>query len=143
MLHDLTIFYHMLIAAALGLCIGWERKSRKYQIGHRTYAMVALGAAAAISIAAERFPGSEAEVMAGILAGIGFLGAGIIAKRDSGEARGLTTAASVWATAAMGIMVGSGDYFLGILSAGLIVVVLGWNRLMRLLFKNIESDEGE
>lgn len=111
---DLQLALRAAVAAALGFVIGWERERQGSPAGDRTFAVVALGAAAFTTIAVDRFQGSAPQMLGGIVTGIGFLGAGML-MHDGGMTRGLTSAAALWATAAVGMVVGSGDLAIGIL----------------------------
>ena len=109
----------MLIAIICGLAIGFERKSRSKEAGIRTHAIVCLASclfmilskylAAPIfsDIAGNKFDGDATRIASQVVTGIGFLGAGIIMYRRD-VMHGLTTAAGVWATAAIGMAIGSG-----------------------------------
>jgi len=112
---ELDLFVRLITATILGWVIGLERETLGKTAGTRTFALVSLGSAL-FAIA------SNGGVQP-IAAGIGFLGAGLIIFKD-GRAEGLTTAAALWAAAALGTMVGQGQYRLGILAAVLIVIVL-------------------
>lgn len=72
----------------------------------------------------ENFPATAEKVIAGVVTGIGFLGAGLIMRGDSGGVRGLTTAASLWATAAVGTLAGTGEPAIAVLLAVLVVLIL-------------------
>lgn len=87
----------LILAAFLGFLIGLERGLSKGQAaGERTHALVALGAAAFALICGRAFPGGDtARVSAGVVTGIGFLGAGMILKREGAKIEGLTTAAGI------------------------------------------------
>lgn len=105
----------LLLAALLGFCIGYERKIRSKEAGMRTHTVVCFGSALMMVISKYAF-GDEADaarVAAQIVAGIGFLGAGIIVYRKN-EVHGLTTAAGVWATAGIGMACGGGMYIIAI-----------------------------
>lgn len=125
---DLQLALRAAVAAALGFVIGWERERQGSPAGDRTFAMVALGAAAFTTIAVDRFQGSAPQLLGGIVTGIGFLGAGMI-MHDGGMTRGLTSAAALWATAAVGMVVGSGDLAIGILLTAFVLLILAWERL--------------
>lgn len=120
---DLAFVLRILLAGFLAAVIGWQRQRRGSPAGLRTHAMIAVAAAAFTSIAVDRFPADTGRVMQGILTGVGFLGSGII-WRASGGVRGLTTAAGIWAVTAVGIMVGTGEYFMGISLFLMILLVL-------------------
>ncbi|HXK33043.1 MAG TPA: MgtC/SapB family protein, partial [Dehalococcoidia bacterium] len=94
----------------------------------RTFAMVSLGAAAFTTIGIDQFPATAEKLLAGVVTGVGFLGAGMIVKEAS-NVRGLTTAAGVWAVSAIGIVVGAGEYVVGIGLTALILLILTWERL--------------
>jgi putative Mg2+ transporter-C (MgtC) family protein len=114
----------LLVAAAVGGLVGWERGQAGKAAGVRTHILVAAGSAAFVTVPVHSGVGTDgvARIMQGLIAGIGFLGAGCILKRDQqGEVRGLTTAAGIWLTAAVGVAAG-----LGRLSSALMIGVLGW-----------------
>lgn len=133
---ELMYAVRAILAAVLGGFIGWEREWHGREAGIRTYASVALGSCV-FALISSHIPGAEpSRLAANIVTGVGFLGAGIIL-RDRGRAVGLTTAATIWATAAVGTAVGFGMYLLAILTAILIFGVLaahhvpGWKALSR------------
>jgi putative Mg2+ transporter-C (MgtC) family protein len=123
---QLDLAVRLLIAAALGAMVGVEREIHGHPAGMRTHLLVALGSAIFTELSIYAFgapgaPGTDpSRVAAQIVSGIGFLGAGAILK-DGLSIRGLTTAASLWATAAIGLAAGAGWYFVGI--AGTVIVV--------------------
>ena len=112
------------LAALFGFAIGLEREWRGKRAGERTFALVAVGAAAFTAVGVEKFPDSAEKIMAGVATGIGFLGVGIIWRMEGGQSRGLTTAAANWAVAAIGILVGTGIYLTGLLSTLLCLLIL-------------------
>ena len=127
---DAAILGRIALAAFLGYVIGWEREFRGSAAGDRTFALVALGASAFTGLGAEHFPASAEKILAGVVTGVGFLGAGLIFGRDSeGGVRGLTTAASLWATSAVGVLIGAGEYFVGIAACALLLLVLEFEKL--------------
>jgi putative Mg2+ transporter-C (MgtC) family protein len=125
---DLSV--RLLIAAALGAVIGVEREIHGHPAGMRTHLLVALGSAIFTELSIYGFQGTTStpldpsRVAAQIVSGIGFLGAGAIIK-DGASIRGLTTAASLWATAAIGLAAGAGDYVVG-LTGSIIVIFSLW-----------------
>lgn len=125
---DLVFIARAVLAAALAFMIGWERESQGSPAGDRTHAMVALGAAAFTAIGVESFPATAEKLIAGVVTGVGFLGAGMI-MRDGTNVRGLTTAAGMWAVAAVGVVVGAGEYVMGVALTALILLILTWERL--------------
>ena len=114
------------VAACLGLLIGSERKNRNKSAGIRTHVIVALGAALIRVVSKYGFMDVEkadaARVAAQVVSGIGFLGAGVIFVRNN-LVNGLTTAAGIWATAGVGLALGSGMYVVGISSALLVLFI--------------------
>lgn len=125
---DFQLALRALVASALGFLVGWERERQGSAAGDRTYALVALGAAAFTTIAVDRFQGSAPQLLGGIVTGVGFLGAGMI-MHEGGSVRGLTSAAALWATAAVGMVVGSGDLIIGIALTVFVLVILVWERI--------------
>jgi putative Mg2+ transporter-C (MgtC) family protein len=115
----------LIAAAVLGGLIGLEREQAGKAAGIRTHMMVALGAAlfVLVPIAAGLEPGDLSRVIQGIAAGMGFLGGGTILKRAD-DIEGLTSAATIWFTGAIGIAVGAGDIWLAVLGVACAWVVL-------------------
>jgi putative Mg2+ transporter-C (MgtC) family protein len=123
----------MLIAAILGAAIGFEREIHDHPAGMRTHLLVALGSAIFTELSIFGFgptsvPGGEGSVdptriAAQVVSGIGFLGAGAILKYGT-SIRGLTTAASLWATAAVGMAVGAGAWIMAVVGTAIIVFSL-------------------
>ena len=115
----------LVAAAVLGGLIGLERERAGKAAGIRTHMMVALGAAlfVLVPIAAGLEPGDLSRVIQGIAAGMGFLGGGTIVKRAD-DIEGLTSAATIWFTGAVGIAVGAGDVWLAALGVACAWVVL-------------------
>jgi putative Mg2+ transporter-C (MgtC) family protein len=123
---QIDLFVRLVLAAVLGAAIGIEREAREQPAGMRTHLLVSVGSAAftVLSIYAFQAPGADpARVAAQIVTGIGFLGAGAILK-DGIVIRGLTTAASLWATAAVGMAAGAGEYIIAAVSTLVILVSL-------------------
>ena len=125
----------VLIAVMLGGFVGWERQWHGREAGIRTFAAVALGSCVFALISTHVTTGNNPHVIAaGVVTGIGFLGAGVII-RDGGNIAGLTTAATLWSTASVGLAIGYGMYLLGMLVSiivfGLLAVhhLPGWDRL--------------
>lgn len=117
----------MTVALVLGAIIGWDRERRDAEAGLRTHMLVSLGAALFILVPAEAGmqPEDLSRVVQGIVSGIGFLGAAAVLKvSHEGRIHGLTTAASIWATAAVGIAAGLGREGTAVLATVFILVVL-------------------
>ena len=106
LIHQPT-FPRLLVALFLGICIGAERQWRQRAAGLRTNTLVCLGAAAFVDLGLTIAPGTT-QVIAYVVSGVGFLGAGAIMK-DGGSIRGLNTAATLWCSAAVGACAGSGE----------------------------------
>jgi putative Mg2+ transporter-C (MgtC) family protein len=126
---DLSI--RLVVAALLGALIGLEREVHQHPAGMRTHLLVSLGSAVFTEMSAVGFgqlggPSSvdPTRIAAQIVSGIGFLGAGAIIKYGT-SILGLTTAASLWVTASIGLAVGAGDYLIGIVGAALALLSLG------------------
>ena len=124
-------FGRLLLAAVLGAAIGANRELRQKPAGLRTHALVALGAALAslTSLYLRATPGLEdpaasSRVLQGILAGVGFIGAGVILHRsDTKVVHGLTTAASIWVVSTVGAAAGLGLWRLALISVALVLLV--------------------
>ncbi|MGN6389365.1 MAG: MgtC/SapB family protein [Burkholderiaceae bacterium] len=129
----------MAIAVALGGMLGLERETHGSAAGLRTHMLVALGSALFIMVPLQIGMSEDAasRILQGVISGIGFLGAGTILKiSDKEEVRGLTTAASVWLTCAVGIAAGMGREATALLSAVFALVILA---LLRGISKRIED----
>ena len=121
------ICVRLLVAVLLGAVLGYDRERKDSAAGLRTHMLVALGAALFV-IAALQGGMEKAElsrVLQGIIAGIGFLGAGAIIKiGEKEQIKGLTTAAGIWSTAAIGVTAGMGHEFVAALAALLALLIL-------------------
>ncbi len=113
----------LLVSVLLGFVIGFERKLRFKEAGIRTHTIVCVGAALMMVISMHAFNNADsARVAAQIVAGVGFLGAGMIVYKQH-EVRGLTTAAGIWATAGVGMACGGGQYILAMGATAILVAV--------------------
>ena len=122
---DVTLLLHVAAATGLGYAIGFEREVRGQDAGDRTFALVALGTAAFTAIAMDAFPQTAEKLIAGIPAGVGFIGGGLMLRRpEEGMVKGLTTAAALWAVAAIGVVAGAGRLALGAGITALALLVL-------------------
>lgn len=128
---DFELLLRVLIAGICGVTIGFERKNRMKEAGVRTHFVVSVGAALMIIVSKYGFQDQigwsnlsldPSRVAAGVVSGVGFLGAGMIFMQKN-TVRGLTTAAGIWATAGIGMAVGAGMYFIGI--GVMIIIVIG------------------
>ena len=123
----IRIILRMLVAGLLGGLLGFEREQTRKAAGLRTHILVALGSALFVLAPLEAgMPASDvSRIVQGVAAGIGFIGAGAILKlTDQQQIRGLTTAASIWTTAAVGMAAGLGRFALALLAALLALVTL-------------------
>ena len=114
-----VIVVRVVAAALLGGIIGWEREQKGRAAGLKTHILVAVGSALFVlaPYLAGIDGGDNTRVMQGIVSGIGFLGAGaILRSRDGSRVEGLTTAASIWMTAAIGMAVGIGQAMLALVA---------------------------
>jgi putative Mg2+ transporter-C (MgtC) family protein len=132
---ELVLLLRLMVAGVLGGVLGWERESARKPAGLRTHMLVAIASAlftVLAELAVTQFPGEGGglradpiRVIQAVSIGIGFLGSGVIFVSKSGDTvRGLTTAASIWATAAIGIAVGLQHYVLGLGATLLLMLVL-------------------
>jgi putative Mg2+ transporter-C (MgtC) family protein len=115
------------VAVLLGAAVGYERESKAKAAGLRTHMLVALGAALFVLVPqqAGAAPADISRVIQGLVAGIGFLGAGAILKVEKAdEVKGLTTAAGIWLTAAIGVAAGMGREATAVLCTALTLVIL-------------------
>ena len=115
----------ILLAVLLGGILGWQRVRIGKSAGPRTYGLVAVGSALFTMLSLTAFGmGDPARVAAQILTGIGFIGAGVIIHKDGGVIEGVTTAAGLWAVAAIGMAVGVGWWWQAIVVTSVMLLVL-------------------
>ncbi len=123
---QLELIARLGVSLVLGAAIGIEREVNRQPAGFRTHSLVALGSAIFTVVSAYSFPGSDVDptrIAAQIVTGIGFIGAGTIL-RHGGTVRGLTTAASLWSVAGVGMASGAGLYVVALAGAVLVLIVL-------------------
>jgi putative Mg2+ transporter-C (MgtC) family protein len=125
MTHDLELLGRLVLAAVLGGAIGAERELNDQAAGLRTHMLLTIGACLFTLISAYGFGGrtDPSRIAAQIVTGIGFLGGGAIVRHGL-TVKGVTTAASIWATASVGVAIGAGSYVLGVGGAVLVVGTL-------------------
>jgi putative Mg2+ transporter-C (MgtC) family protein len=128
---DIESMWRLLLALGCGTCLGLNRDLHHKPAGVRTFSLVCVGAAM-VTLAASHLAttddGTVGRVIQGVLTGIGFVGAGVIFHNDKGKAvAGLTTAAAIWFTAALGVACGLGHYVLALMGlfASLVILVIG------------------
>jgi putative Mg2+ transporter-C (MgtC) family protein len=135
------IAFRVLLAVGCGALIGLERQWRSRTAGVRTNALVSLGAALFVVMGAFSFHGPGADptrVAAQVVSGIGFLGAGVIMKQGA-SISGLNTAATLWASAAIGALAGGGLY---VVAAGGTLIIMLANTLLRPLGRLLDRRTG-
>jgi putative Mg2+ transporter-C (MgtC) family protein len=125
---EVEIILRLLLAGALAAAIGYQRERANKAAGLRTHILIALGAALFTLASIYGFAGESfdpSRVAAGVVAGVGFIGAGVIFRGMRGDKlAGITTAASVWVTAAIGLAAGAGMYLVAIVTTIITVIVL-------------------
>lgn len=127
---EMEIVFKLVYATLIGAGIGVEREIHRRPGGLRTHALVCMGATL-FTVVSFGFSGLNVDtsrIAAGIVTGIGFLGAGAIFKSED-KVHGLTTAAELWSLAAIGIAIGIGMYFAALAAAIIILIVLGPMRI--------------
>ena len=135
---ELEIVARLVLAAAVGGFVGLERELRGYPAGIRTLALVAIGATLFTEIS--QLLGGNDRVAAQIVTGIGFIGAGLIF-REGYSVRGITTASTIWAVAAMGMAIGLELYIVAVAGAVLLFVVLEARPLTRRVERAVAPGE--
>jgi putative Mg2+ transporter-C (MgtC) family protein len=126
-------FPRLTLALVLGACIGAERQWRQRAAGLRTNTLVCFGAAAFVDLGLTLAPGTT-QVIAYVVSGVGFLGAGAIMK-DGGNVRGLNTAATLWCSAAVGACAGAGEMLDAVFVTTLLIAI---NSVLRPLSRHID-----
>lgn len=128
---NIGLVLRLVLSCLCGGFIGFERSKRQKDAGIRTHLIVALGSALAMIVSKygffdlleyEGLRADASRIASNVITGVGFLGAGVIFVRDV-SIKGLTTAAGIWATAAVGLAIGSGMYTIGIVSTLLMIVL--------------------
>ncbi|MES2208251.1 MAG: MgtC/SapB family protein [Pseudomonadota bacterium] len=121
------IMFRLLLAACLGGLLGYDREAKGKGAGVRTHMLVALGSAMFVFVPqqAGASMGDITRILQGLVAGIGFLGSGVIIKNEkNGDTKGMTTAAGIWLTAALGMTVGMGREATAIISTVLALIII-------------------
>jgi putative Mg2+ transporter-C (MgtC) family protein len=145
------VFLRLAAAVLIGVVIGMNRELRGKPAGVRTHALVTLGAAVAtLTLYSNTPPNQDAlsRVIQGIITGIGFLGAGVIIRDQIGNrVHGLTTAATIWVAASLGIVCGVGHWRLVLMATGwvLLILILGGplEKLISKLWKGNQDDHND
>jgi len=117
---DWVIFGRVAVAFGLGFAIGWEREVRGASAGDRTFSLVTTASAAVAAVWGHIAP----QTVAGLLTGVGFIGGGLVLRSESGMVKGVTTAATIWMGAGIGVVAGEGRLALASLIAAISLVIL-------------------
>ena len=131
----------LIIATLFGSLVGWERVTKKHNAGIKTFALVSLGSAVATILniylaSMENQSADISRIPAGVVSGIGFLGAGMILVTGRNQIKGLTTAASLWVTSIMGMAIGGGFLEMGTICFVLIMIS---NRVLQYFSQRVEE----
>jgi putative Mg2+ transporter-C (MgtC) family protein len=150
---ELTL--RLLVATLIGSCIGLDREVRRKPAGMRTHSLVALGAALVTLVVVRIDPAvihvdAVSRAIQGIIAGVGFLGGGVILKSNDHEnVHGMTTAASIWLVASLGIASGVGQWVAALVALALALIILivggpveGLVHRIASRRKNLPTDDG-
>ncbi|HDN86073.1 MAG: hypothetical protein DRP68_05580 [Candidatus Omnitrophota bacterium] len=136
MLNNSQIVWRLILAFFLGSIIGLEREKKGRSAGFRTHILVCTSSCLIMLVSLymyelfrDKISLDPARIAAGVVTGVGFLGAGAII-RSSKAVRGLTTAASVWVSAAIGLAVGCGFYVGAILTTGIAFLALAFLKVV-------------
>ena len=123
---EFELVLRLLAGLVAGVAVGWQRTLQRKSAGLRTFGLVGLGTAAAASLFSETLhPDAASRVVQGVLTGVGFLGAGLIIHRNGDlMPHGLTTAAAIWVTAALGCSAGLGKWLVTLAATALALVLL-------------------
>ena len=138
---EIAVAIRLVIATLFGSLIGLERITKRHSAGIKTFSLVSLGSAVAtvLNVYLASMDGLNADVSripAGVVSGIGFLGAGTILLTGRNQVKGLTTAASLWVTASMGMVIGAGFLSTGTICFVLIMIA---NRLLLRISQRVEE----
>lgn len=143
-----SLLIRMILASICGVFIGFERSRRQKDAGIRTHMIVALGAALAMIVSKygffdlleyEGLRADASRIASNVITGVGFLGAGVIFVKDV-SIKGLTTAAGIWATASVGLAIGSGMYTVGI---GATILMILFQLVFHRFFSRLENTVNE
>ena len=148
---EITVLFRTLLAALLGLAIGWERRAVGAPVRGRIITLTTMTSAAVTAVGIEIYTTEASRIVAGIVTGIGFLGAGVIMRSSTGEVRGQATAAALWAMSCIGIIVGTGHAILGVILTLTVYLIIAWDawpivtrlnqRLNKRKTKDVESQQ--
>ena len=152
MLEFSETFFRILLATALGAAIGFERERSHKSAGLRTNALVAMGASLITVISLSAFSDNPlidpTRIISNIIVGIGFIGGGVIIQQGQ-KIRGITTAATLWVVAAIGITIGMGFYREAVFSVLVVYFILTFLWLVekktgdKIIYQSLKEDESE
>lgn len=120
---EIEIVIKLVVAAVLGGLVGFEREVHRKPAGMRTHSLVCIGSALFTIMSVSVIGAEPSRIAAGIVTGIGFLGAGMIFMSQD-KVRGLTTAAELWVLAAIGLAIGLGFYFASLVTTLIVIFIL-------------------
>jgi putative Mg2+ transporter-C (MgtC) family protein len=141
---EAEVFLRVLAAGALGYVIGFEREYVAHrEAGTSTFGLIAMSAALVTALAATVF-GIDAgsRIVANIMVGVGFIGGGTILK-EARRIQGLTTAAGMWAMASVGMVIGTGQYMLGVLCSMVVLVLFAIGHLEAFVVRRLRLRAGQ
>lgn len=123
---EIELLLRLVAGLVAGVVVGWQRTLHRKSAGLRTFGLVGMGTAAAASLFSEKLQADAvSHVVQGVLTGVGFLGAGLIIRRDGDQMpHGLTTAAAIWVTAVLGCSAGLGKWLVTVTATLLALVLL-------------------
>jgi len=137
LMNYIDIVFKLFSAVVIGCIVGADRDLHGKPTGIKTLGLVALGACLATmaglnfaTVDASHDTSSLSRVIEGVITGIGFLGAGVIVHGNNEQVHGLTTAASIWVTAAIGIICGMGDWRIAIIALIFVLMLFFFGRLI-------------
>jgi putative Mg2+ transporter-C (MgtC) family protein len=130
----------LVLAVVVGGLVGFEREYRDKAAGFRTYILICTGAALFTLLSFRLGEGADVRIATGIVSGVGFLGAGAI-MREGGKVAGITTAAGIWLTAALGMGLGGGQYTLVAAATALVLIVLWFFPLISHRIKDMTDEK--
>ena len=135
---DLILMLRVLLGFGLAYAIGFERGIRGSPAGDRTYALVGLAAAAVTAVTERLSP----QAIAGVVTGVGFIGAALVFRQAVNHIRGMTSAATILAVTAVGVVAGTGHWLLAVLVTALILVDLELRNIPLLRFFDAATHRG-
>jgi putative Mg2+ transporter-C (MgtC) family protein len=139
---EFEVFQRVIVAGLLGYIVGFEREYIAHrEAGTSTFGMIAMSAALVTALAINTF-GTDAgsRVVANIMVGVGFIGGGTILK-ETRRIKGLTTAAGIWAMASVGMVIGTGQYVLGVAASAVVLVLFGLGHVEGLVISRFKQDK--